>query len=507
MSGGDINPGRVQKDHFSLIIPDRVNGEVHDAYSAIPQQVGQSFGVGGSLHRLLCTEADFLLYLLGPTPPAAVPEGFPQYLSSGKSTAIGGKTVGFDENSGGSHNPGKDGGLIEERTELGGDLAQFFAQLPLVVDVRAGADPLENFSVLRPHGEGANQVPAISCVRGPPNAEFDFVVGPCFNAMLPDLADAGEVIGMDKRGPTSQSGFFPGGAGVIEPALVVVIEIAVGLRRPDDLRDAVGQEAVALFALAFGLQGALEFLFVLLACGDVAGGADDDFDVAVGVQYRLEDVIENPGDAALAGEGYLALDLDLVPHDFLDLVHVHLRMPRRITELVKAFTDDLVERLAVEFEERAVGVEKAPLRIEDIGEVVGRGEDRLVDPGGAGQLAVRGRGVPGRRREVRLEHAGFRNTQPYYRGNATLVQRLKIRSPINLRTKLFRRAEVDGYLELRARSLRPAQAAAGSNHGARRSAWPRLSSDHLRHESGPLAVSRGRPPRTNSGDPSGPHAR
>src|SRR5205823_13299978 len=64
---------------------------------------------------------------------------------------------------------------------------------------------------------------------------------------LPQLPAALPLLGVDER-PRGIAGHARHGAGVVEPAVVPVLERSVGQRAPDDLRDGLGKVAVAALA-------------------------------------------------------------------------------------------------------------------------------------------------------------------------------------------------------------------------------------------------------------------
>src|SRR2546423_324837 len=118
----------------------------------------------------------------------------------------------------------------------------------MVIYVCAGADPLDDAAFDVAHSRCTTEVPAVLAVRGAPEAAL-YLERPARAAGLAPDPDAPlQVVRVQHLPPAPALGLLDGHAGVVAPALVVVVNRAVGVRRPDDLRHRVGQLVVALLA-------------------------------------------------------------------------------------------------------------------------------------------------------------------------------------------------------------------------------------------------------------------
>ena len=139
-----------------------------------------------------------------------------------------------------------------------------FAGALLVVDVRAGAEPLDDVAVLIAHGDGAAQVPAVEAVASPAQAQFEIERLARFHGVLHPLAGAGLVVGVDRRHPAAVGSLLGGQPGVLVEAAVEMVDAAVGPGGPHDLRHAVRHEAVAAHgAREFFLRAAAQVALAL----------------------------------------------------------------------------------------------------------------------------------------------------------------------------------------------------------------------------------------------------
>ena len=173
-------------------------------------------------------------------------------------------------------------GQHRQELVLGGvGLAQPLLQALLIVDVRASAEPALDPAGLVAHRQGAAQVPAVAARSAVLEAVLDLVriAGP--HGFVPGIHAPKHVVGMEDGQPALVAVSLLGETGVFVPAAIEIIETAVGLCGPDDLRHGVGQGAVAAFALAQLLLGLLltrnvpedDHQTCQAAVGDDGGGA------------------------------------------------------------------------------------------------------------------------------------------------------------------------------------------------------------------------------------------
>ena len=204
----------------------------------------------------------------------------------------------------------------------------------LVVDVGGGAEPLDDLAVFVAHRDRPAQVPAVGAVLTATDAQFRVRARVGLDGGAHAVGRAPPVVGMHRRQPAAVAGILQGHPRVLVEAAVEIVDAAVGPRRPDDLRHAVGGEAVALHGagefvlsaaavldLAFeGAVGGGEFggAFAHAALQFVLGGAEFLFDalafvvLAGEVAVALGELGGAFADGALhAGAGVLHLGLGL----------------------------------------------------------------------------------------------------------------------------------------------------------------------------------------------------
>ena len=139
----------------------------------------------------------------------------------------------------------------------------------LFVDVGAGAEPARDLAAIAPDGQRASHEPAIRAVAAAPHAVLDVERLAGRERLLPGgRRSAIEVVGVDVELPVPALVRRARHAGVLVPALVVVVDVPVGPRAPDEVRHRVGDRAELLAAVA-------QLLFVALPLGDVDDNAGD----------------------------------------------------------------------------------------------------------------------------------------------------------------------------------------------------------------------------------------
>ena len=137
---------------------------------------------------------------------------------------------------------------------LGGEPVAFFQLADTtfgaleVVDIRAGAVPAGDraFVVadrLRPHQNPAEAAAVMA------QAVLDAIGRAGAQALAPGGPGMLAVLGMEQVVPVRAVDRAGGDAGVVVPALIVIVVKAVGTRRPDHLVDGVGDGAVALLLI------------------------------------------------------------------------------------------------------------------------------------------------------------------------------------------------------------------------------------------------------------------
>jgi len=91
-------------------------------------------------------------------------------------------------------------------------------------------------------------MPAVNSVGSALETIFGFKIFFGVKRFRPVIVELSEIVGMQQHFPVAPFGFIEGCAGVIEPALIIVIEPSVGLGCPHDLRHGVGERVILLFA-------------------------------------------------------------------------------------------------------------------------------------------------------------------------------------------------------------------------------------------------------------------
>ncbi len=137
-----------------------------------------------------------------------------------------------------------------------------FARAFLVVDVRAGAEPLHDPVVQVAHRQRSAQVPAVGAVRAAPQPVFHLENLAGSQALPPSFQAALRVVGMHDGRPAPGQAVLVRHARVLVKTAVEIFHGPVGFRHPDHLRHAVGGETVALDR-ALQFIGGLASLFDL----------------------------------------------------------------------------------------------------------------------------------------------------------------------------------------------------------------------------------------------------
>src|SRR5206468_2318667 len=124
-------------------------------------------------------------------------------------------------------------------------------------DVGARADPLAHGAVELEDRRAAGGDVAKAAVGGA-HPVLDRVDALGAHRALPGGADTGAVVRMHRVEPAVPEHLVGRLTGDLAPARQVLVDAAVGRRRPDDLRGRLDQRAVALFAVAQGEQGVVD---------------------------------------------------------------------------------------------------------------------------------------------------------------------------------------------------------------------------------------------------------
>ena len=159
--------------------------------------------------------------------------------------------------------------------QLGGALAQLVGHDALLGDVGVGTQPALYLTLGVLDRHGARQEPAVAAVAGTQlEGVLEHVAA---GSRLPRAFDhPRHVLGVQHARPVRLQHRFGRHAGVVEPALVVPIDVAARIGRPGELRHVVGQGAEAFLAV---LQGDVD----ALGRGDVFEGQEDAFSLALWV--------------------------------------------------------------------------------------------------------------------------------------------------------------------------------------------------------------------------------
>ncbi len=134
------------------------------------------------------------------------------------------------------------------------ELRVAFGFLEVLGDVRVGAEPADDVAGVVAYRHGARQEPAIDAVAA---LQRESVLPhlTCRQAAVDLLHDAVGVIGMLQRRPAPLLGLVERQPRVVEPALVVPVDVARLVGHPGERGDVVGQRAEARFALALRTLG------------------------------------------------------------------------------------------------------------------------------------------------------------------------------------------------------------------------------------------------------------
>ena len=140
----------------------------------------------------------------------------------------------------------------------------------LVVDVGIRADPLHDASGSIVNGDTPAQEPAVRAVRGAPQSELRLELRPGSVRRVPPIHHPLEVVGVDHMTQVfGVGGLLPGQAGVLAPARVYILGPSLGVRRPDHLRTALGEDAEPGLAHAQAFLALPACRLRLLVLGDV----------------------------------------------------------------------------------------------------------------------------------------------------------------------------------------------------------------------------------------------
>src|SRR5262245_1152939 len=119
--------------------------------------------------------------------------------------------------------------------------------LLLRLDIGAGPEPPDDLSARVAEWKCASEVPLVTAVE-PPESIFDFEDVPRAEGFGPELDLDVHFLGVKHALPAPPEQFVVRQSGVLEAALVVVLDVAVRSRDPDELRKGVGEVAEILLA-------------------------------------------------------------------------------------------------------------------------------------------------------------------------------------------------------------------------------------------------------------------
>ncbi len=136
--------------------------------------------------------------------------------------------------------------------------------------------------------------------------------------------------------------------------------------------------------------GVAQHFLCPFAVGDVASGTGDGLDAALGVKGGGKDIFVGPRAGHGAGVGRFVPQHFLRGDHFLDLPLQSRRQLRRVIQLEEIPAQRFFGGLAPEIEQSAIDENEPALKIEDVIEVHGIRERRLVDAELPGRLLVRG---------------------------------------------------------------------------------------------------------------------
>src|SRR5580700_5011612 len=111
----------------------------------------------------------------------------------------------------------------------------------VIFDVGAGAEPAHHRSLRVANRARPPQMPAIGVVRSTSKAIQYLQRFASGQRMRPQIDEVPEVVRVQDRRPTPVPGLRDGHSRVVVPPPIVVVEVSVRSRRPDDLRHRVGK--------------------------------------------------------------------------------------------------------------------------------------------------------------------------------------------------------------------------------------------------------------------------
>ena len=126
---------------------------------------------------------------------------------------------------------------------------QFCFDLPVVVNVRGGADPANDRSRVAADRDGPRQLPAILAV-GTEKAMFEFVGFSEVQALEPAVGHELPVLGMNGSQPAEADRFIESESHVFETRLIDVFDESGGRGDEDDLRHRIGEGPIPCLAFA-----------------------------------------------------------------------------------------------------------------------------------------------------------------------------------------------------------------------------------------------------------------
>src|SRR5262249_663578 len=121
--------------------------------------------------------------------------------------------------------------------------------------------PTKDRSMVAAHGKAAGEKPAVFAFTVS-DAVLGFVDCTGSNGVGPLGGSFGNVLVMDHGRPLLAQRFLYGEPGVVIPALIAIVRAALGVGGEDELRNRVGEEAVAAFTFAQGIFGAALFCHI-----------------------------------------------------------------------------------------------------------------------------------------------------------------------------------------------------------------------------------------------------
>src|SRR5438034_6358488 len=143
----------------------------------------------------------------------------------------------------------------------------------LLLDIGAGAKPLDDLALGIFERLCSDQEPAIATGRAMAQAQFRFIWPAGLDGALPPRLDAWPVIGMDTLQPSISLRLFGSHAGIVAPALICIVNKPVWSPGPDELGD--------------GIKQYLQFVFGVLAFGDIPACADEILDLLAASRWEV----------------------------------------------------------------------------------------------------------------------------------------------------------------------------------------------------------------------------